>query len=854
MDDLKDQSAVSTTATNGVVESEEVRAQEALLGDTDPSLTSADDVAKALNVDPSHGLSEEEAKRRLAKFGPNELASAPPVPKWKKFLAQFQDPLVYLLIAATIISVIAWFIEKANAQPGAEGGEVLPFDAIVIILILIVNAVLGYMQEAKAEAAVEALAQMTAPQTSVLRDGKVMRINTADVVPGDIIVLAEGDSVSADGRLVNAASLRIAEASLTGESVPVGKKPDTLTEAKALGDRANMIFNGTSVTQGTGRAIVTGTGMNTQVGKIADMLSATEDEKTPLQKEMDYVSKILGIAVCVIAVVVLVALAVLEGFNDVHDVIDSLLLAVSLAVAAVPEGLAAILTVVLALGVQRMAAHNAIVKKLHSVETLGSASVICSDKTGTLTRNEMTVERVVTPSGEVQITGTGYAPEGRMVMTGGVSPESEQAQIVADEVVATLVAGTLANDGELREENGRWEIVGDPTEVSLIVAARKVKADRKIKRYTRVGEIPFTSERKRMSIIAKDSTDSDKLTVFAKGAPDVLLSYCTRIRVGGQVRKLTEGDRQSILATVERLSSEAYRTLGEACRPLETSSLADVPGVSVNAAGQVSDIADQAEAIETDLIWNGMVGIIDPPRTEVRDSVTEAHRAGIRTVMITGDHPLTAARIASDLGIIAKDGKALTGDQLDQLPDEAALELLQTKKKNLRILEVAEPPKGHEAIRQIDGGLLVQDTDLINAVGDDPDAWKLVAGEAADADTLKDLVFAWRAIRCVKSNAILLAHDQATVGIGMGQVNRVDSCHLAVERANTLADGADRATGAVAASDAFFPFADGAQVLIDAGVKAIVQPGGSIRDEEVIEAAKKAGVTMSLTGTRHFFH
>ena len=632
MDDLKDQSAVSTTATNGVVESEEVRAQEALLGDTDPSLTSADDVAKALNVDPSHGLSEEEAKRRLAKFGPNELASAPPVPKWKKFLAQFQDPLVYLLIAATIISVIAWFIEKANAQPGAEGGEVLPFDAIVIILILIVNAVLGYMQEAKAEAAVEALAQMTAPQTSVLRDDKVMRINTADVVPGDIIVLAEGDSVSADGRLVNAASLRIAEASLTGESVPVGKKPDTLTEAKALGDRANMIFNGTSVTQGTGRAIVTGTGMNTQVGKIADMLSATEDEKTPLQKEMDYVSKILGIAVCVIAVVVL------------------------------------------ALGVQRMAAHNAIVKKLHSVETLGSASVICSDKTGTLTRNEMTVERVVTPSGEVQITGTGYAPEGRMVMTGGVSPESEQAQIVADEVVATLVAGTLANDGELREENGRWEIVGDPTEVSLIVAARKVKADRKIKRYTRVGEIPFTSERKRMSIIAKDSTDSDKLTVFAKGAPDVLLSYCTRIRVGGQVRKLTEGDRQSILATVERLSSEAYRTLGEACRPLETGSLADVPGVSVNAAGQVSDIADQAEAIETDLIWNGMVGIIDPPRTEVRDSVTEAHRAGIRTVMITGDHPLTAARIASDLGIIAKDGKALTGDQLDQLPDEAALD------------------------------------------------------------------------------------------------------------------------------------------------------------------------------------
>lgn len=254
------------------------------MGDTGPSLTSADDVAKALNVDPSHGLSEEEAKRRLAKFGPNELASAPPVPKWKKFLAQFQDPLVYLLIAATIISVIAWFIEKANAQPGAEGGEVLPFDAIVIILILIVNAVLGYMQEAKAEAAVEALAQIAAPQTSVLRDDKVMRINTRRRGPRRHHRPCGRRSVSADGRLVNAASLRIAEASLTGESVPVGKKPDTLTEAKALGDRANMIFNGTSVTQGTGRAIVTGTGMNTQVGKIADMLSATEDEKTPLRR------------------------------------------------------------------------------------------------------------------------------------------------------------------------------------------------------------------------------------------------------------------------------------------------------------------------------------------------------------------------------------------------------------------------------------------------------------------------------------------------------------------------------------------------------------------------------------------
>ncbi len=401
---------------------------------------------------------------------------------------------------------------------------------------------------------------------------------------------------------------------------------------------------------------------------------------------MNHVSKILGIAVCAIAVIVLAALAITEGFHDVHDVIDSLLLAVSLAVAAVPEGLAAILTVVLALGVQRMAMHHAIVKKLHSVETLGSASVICSDKTGTLTRNEMTVERIVTPSGEVRLTGTGYAPEGRMVA-------GEQAQPVAGsaaeaEAIATLAVGALANDGELRENttdsgDARWEAIGDPTEVSLIVAARKIKADRKYANYTRVGEIPFTSERKRMSIVAQNNTDAGRLTLFAKGAPDVLLGYCDRIAVGNAVRPMTQGDRQRILATVERLSSEAYRTLGQAYRPLGTASLADVPGITLDAAGQVADIAEQSDVLERDLIWTGMVGIIDPPRTEVRDSIAEAHRAGIRTVMITGDHPLTAARIASDLGIITSEAvrhgeslrdDVLTGSQLDELADDRALD------------------------------------------------------------------------------------------------------------------------------------------------------------------------------------
>ena len=685
----------------------------------DPSLADAQAVAASLGVDPNTGLSQAEAERRLAQYGPNELASAPPVPKWKKFLAQFKDPLVYLLLAATGISLIAWFIEKANAAPGAEGGEALPFDAIVIVLILIVNAVLGYIQESKAEEAVEALSQMTAPQTNVLRDGKIARINTVDVVPGDVVMLGEGDSIPADGRLLAAASLRVAEASLTGESVPVGKNVDTLAEAKALGDRANMVFNGTSVTQGTGRAIVTSTGMRTQVGKIADLLQATDDDDSPLQKEMNYVSKILGIAVCIIAAVVLVALALTEGFNDIHDVIDSLLLSVSLAVAAVPEGLAAILTVVLALGVRRMAEHHAIVKKLHSVETLGSASVICSDKTGTLTRNEMTVERVVTPSGEVQLTGTGYAPEGRMIaisdagLTSTPSLAQEAAQL---EAVATLAVGALANDGELRENTGAgdgsaasditWEAVGDPTEVSLIVAARKVKADRKYANYTRIGEIPFTSDRKRMAVVAQDNADAGRLTVFAKGAPDVLLGYCSRIAVNGAVRPMTQGDRQQILAAVERLSAEAYRTLGQAYRPLGTASLAAVPGVRINAAGHVADIADQSDVLESDLIWVGMVGIIDPPRTEVRDSVAEAHRAGIRTVMITGDHPLTAARIASDLGIIETDGdgssvgsadlssKVLTGVQFDELPDEQSAKMILADDNFSTIVEAVREGRG----------------------------------------------------------------------------------------------------------------------------------------------------------------
>ncbi|WP_395948016.1 cation-translocating P-type ATPase [Bifidobacterium sp. wkB344] len=679
----------------------------------DPSIVGVDQVALALNVDPDRGLDEAEAARRLDRFGPNELAGAPPVPAWREFLQQFKDPLVYLLLAATAISLVPWVVERSH--PASGGGEPLPFDAIVIMIILILNAALGYAQEAKAERAVDALASMTAPHASVLRCGRVVSLETSRIVPGDVVVLAEGDSVGADGRLFQAAGLRVAEASLTGESLPVGKRPGRLDQPKALGDRTNMVFNGTAVTQGNGRMIVTSTGMDTQVGKIADMLADTQEEPTPLQKEMARVSKLLGLAVCLIAALVLAALALMEGFQTTQDLIDSLLMAVSLAVAAVPEGLTAILTVVLALGVQRMAKHHAIVKKLSSVETLGSASVICSDKTGTLTRNEMTVERVVVPSGQVRLTGTGYAPEGTMQPFEASGSDDQQltdtiGSSLAEAVEETLMVGAIANDGDLHWQpveaepdsqaqsgsgQGHWQSVGDPTEVSLIVAARKVGADAKADSYRRLAEIPFTSERKLMSVLAAPNDDNERESrLFCKGAPDVLLGRCDRILDGGQVRPMTSADRERILAQVSSLSADAYRTLGQAFRPVsdqELSALAEADAgewpsstVGTDQTDRLPEKSQHAPAIrlsadkviqesthlESNLIWTGMVGIIDPPRTEVRHAVDQAHKAGIRTIMITGDHPLTAARIAGDLGIIKPGQPACTGEQLDAMDSD----------------------------------------------------------------------------------------------------------------------------------------------------------------------------------------
>ena len=367
----------------------------------DPSQVDADVVAMQLDVDPAAGLSAQEAARRLEADGPNELRGKKPIPTWRRVVAQFQDPLIYLLLAAVAISLASWVVQ------GAEGA---PVDAIVIAAIVVLNAILGYTQEAKAEDAVAALGTMTAASSMVLREGELTTVPSAELVRGDVLVLNEGDSVGADARLLTASALRVQEASLTGESEAVTKSPTTLIHPASLGDRVNMVYKGTAVAQGVGRAVVTGVGMSTEVGAIAEMLEATVEEPTPLQNEVSRIGKMLGAIVVVIALVVMITIVVVDGVTELSDFVVVLLLGVSLAVAAVPEGLPAILSVVLAIGVQRMARRNAVVKQLNSVEALGSASVICTDKTGTLTRNEMTIERVVTASGRADITASGIAP------------------------------------------------------------------------------------------------------------------------------------------------------------------------------------------------------------------------------------------------------------------------------------------------------------------------------------------------------------------------------------------------------------------------------------------------------------
>ncbi|NLD68549.1 MAG: cation-translocating P-type ATPase [Limnobacter sp.] len=614
----------------------------------DPSLVEPEELARTLGTDLERGLSAAEARRRLERDGPNELLATPPTPAWRRLLEQFRDPLIYLLLGAIAISLIAWLV---------EGRAGWPVDAIVIALIVLLNGLLGFAQEARARDAVAALSRMTAVSSSVLRDGQLHRIPNAELVRGDVLVLGEGDAVGADGRLFEAATLRIQEASLTGESEAVLKDPATLPASAPLGDRRDMVFKGTAVAQGTGRAIVTATGMDTQMGAIAGMLEATEAQPTPLQREVGRIGRMLGIAVIVIAAIVVAAVFAMSEMRGAADVVGVLLLGVSLAVAAVPEGLPAILSVVLALGVQRMARHNAIVKELSSVETLGSASVICSDKTGTLTRSEMTIERVKTASGEARITGVGYAPDG-VVEAGGAELRDEAQRA---EAILVLSGGSLAGNAQLNQaDEGRWEIQGDPTEAAFLVAERKLGVhERRERRFERVAELPFTSERKMMSTIEVDHEHGDERVLVAKGAPDVLLERCTHTRIGHDVVPLDDALRARILADVDAMTDAALRTLAVAYRPLRADEQADParPGT-----------------LERELIFAGTVGIIDPPREEVAPAIAEAHRAGIRVIMITGDHPRTAIRIATDLGIVEPGATALTGPELDGLDDAAFAE------------------------------------------------------------------------------------------------------------------------------------------------------------------------------------
>ncbi|VEJ57758.1 cation-translocating P-type ATPase [Arachnia propionica] len=604
---------------------------------TSPALQTADEALSAAGVDPGTGLSSVEAASRLVSHGPNELRSRPREAAWRRFLKQFADPLVYLLFGAMVISLVAWFLEGA-------GG--LPIDVVVILLIVLANAVIGFVQENRAADAVAALADMTAARATVLRDGKLATIPAADLVPGDVLVLGEGDAVAADARLISASSLQVQEASLTGESEAVTKTVTPLAELGSLGDRHNMVFKGTAVARGVGRAVVTGTGMDTEMGRIATLLDETADEPSPLQREIAQISRTLGVLVIGIAVVVMIVVAAVNGVSSFHEAVDILLLGVSLAVAAVPEGLPAILSLVLAIGVQAMARRNAVMKDLHSVETLGSVSVIASDKTGTLTKNEMTIREIVTPSGRVELTGTGYEPVGAAVITGDEARTRAEAE-------RTLAAGALANNAQLAKVNGTWEVQGDPTEAAFLVAQHKLEGvSERIGAWERIGEVPFTSERKMMSVLGRRTTD-EHVRLFAKGAPDVLLERCTAELVGGDVVPLSDERRGRIEADIERLSAEGYRTLGVARRrALE------------------QDPATFAEDAEHDLVHLGVVAIIDPPRPEAVEAIAEAHRAGIRTVMITGDHPITAARIAADLGITEGSSRALTGREIESMDEE----------------------------------------------------------------------------------------------------------------------------------------------------------------------------------------
>ncbi len=562
------------------------------------------EVYKELNTSEK-GLSSEEAKKRIEKYGLNEIKEAKKISPLKIFFSQFNNFIIYILLAALGISIFL--------------GEKI--DAVVIGVILILNAFMGFIQEYKAEKAIEALKKMASLKAKVIRNGQEQKIDASELVLGDIILLETGDKVPADSRLIEIMNLEAQEAALTGESVPVKKAIGTLDEKTPVADRYNMVFSSTIITKGRGKAIVTSTGMDTQIGKIAEMIQATEAVLTPLQIKLKQLGKFLGLAVIIIAVVVFLAGTFAAGLSPIEMFIAS----VALAVAAVPEGLPAVVTISLALGVQRMIKRNALVRKLPSVETLGSTTVICSDKTGTLTCNEMTVKKIYANGQIIDVSGQGYAIKGAFHINKKV--------INTKNFLKLLEIGVLCNDAKLNEK----ESIGDPTEISLIVSAAKagLKKDFLETKYPRTEEIQFTSERKLMSTFHKINS---KEVIYTKGAPDIILEKCDRILVNGQVQRLSKLEKKKILGINEELANNALRVLGFAYK--------------------------EGELTEKNMVFVGLQAMMDPPRPEVKEAIEKSKKAGIKVVMITGDHIATARAIAKELGI---EGKAIEGKDLDKI-------------------------------------------------------------------------------------------------------------------------------------------------------------------------------------------
>lgn len=596
--------------------------------------------------DKNAGLSNEEAKKRIEKYGLNELEEKEKAGLFSKIIAQFKDFLVLILIGASIVSILV--------------GEIT--DSIVIIAIVIINATLGIIQEGKAEKALEALKKMASPNAKVIRDGHLNIVSANMLVPGDIVVLEAGDIIPSDLRLIESSNLKIEEASLTGESVPVEKSANiTLDEEVSLGDRKNMAYMSTVVTYGRGKGIVVGTGNHTEIGKIAEMIQTFEDDTTPLQKKLDQLGKYLGVGCLVIC-----GLVFLIGILQGREILDMFMIAISLAVAAIPEGLPAIVTIVLALGMSKMVKRNAIVKKLLAVETLGCTTTICSDKTGTLTQNEMTVIRTYTGNNVGEVTGKGYAPNGDFYITNEKINPTENINL---NLLLSIAA--LCNDAtlEYEKEDDIYKIVGDPTEGALITLAEKanlLKSELNEK-YPRIEEIPFDADRKMMTTFHKNFIDG-KIVSFTKGAPDIVLKRCNSIYLNGNVQPLTDNIRKDILNTNSNFSKDALRVLAFSYKTYDK-----IP----------NDIS--SDNIENDVIFVGLVGMIDPPRNEAMDAIDKCKTAGINTIMITGDYKETAFAIAKELGMAESIDEAMTGEELNRISDEELKEKVKTTKVYARV-------------------------------------------------------------------------------------------------------------------------------------------------------------------------